>query len=406
MTETIVQSRDESASVAPPRESTRHELVSGYVAPGWEAVREAFAVNMRSGLEVGATFAVVRRHELVVDLWGGHADAARTTLLQRDALFNLFSTTKGLAATCIAMLVERGKLSYETAVADYWPEFAAAGKRSVTVGQLMSHRAGVCGAREPVTIEDFFEHTRLASLLAQQAPFFEPGSVWGYHALTIATLTDELCRRVDGRTINAYFAEEIAAPLQLDAFLGLPIDEDHRQVPMIPPPALQTRTFDLPNPEAFKATCENPVFDPSWPNHRSWRAAGLASAGGSANARSLARFYAVLANGGAYDGRQLLARETIAAATRERIAGIDQVVGMYDRYAAGFRLNLNGNMGAQPRSFGHPGWGGSLAYGDPQHGLGVAYVMNQMHIPDWGHSDPRVARLLAATDSALEHLEP
>jgi CubicO group peptidase (beta-lactamase class C family) len=354
------------------------------------------------GVEVGASFAVVRQGEVVVDLWGGHADRARSASIQRNSLFNLWSTTKGLASTCIALLVGHGKLDYEAPVAKYWPEFAQNGKRAVTVGQLMSHQAGICGPREPVTIEDYYDHNRVAALLAEQAPFWPPGSAWGYHAIAFGTLADELVRRVDGRTIGTFFAAELATPLALDAFLGLPAAEDRRQVTMIPPPELEIQRLDIPNAAAYRAGFENPVLDPQWPNSRSWRAAGLAGAGGSADARSLARLYCVLANAGKVSGTHLFSPETIAHATRERIAGVDQCGGEYVRYAAGFHLNLNGTMGAHQASFGHNGWGGSIAFGDPQRGLGVAYVMNRMFIDDWGSVDPRASRLINAVYAALK----
>jgi CubicO group peptidase (beta-lactamase class C family) len=385
-----------------PVDSTTDGLVAGFVAPGFESVRAAFSANLRQGLEVGAGFAVSRRGVLIVDLWGGHADQARTALLAQDAIFHLWSATKGLAAVCIAMLVDHGKLSYESPVAKYWPEFARHGKQALTVGQLMSHQAGVCGPRQVVTIEDYYMHDSVAALLAAQEPFFEPGTAWGYHALAIGTLAEELVRRVDGRAMGAFFAAELATPLGLEAYLGLPEAQDHRQVRMIPPPAVRSLMFDLPNPPAYQAALENPLLDPSWPESRAWRAAGLAAAGGSADARSLARLYDLLANGGEIGGMHLISRATLAEATRERIAGVDQVLGRYYRWAAGFGLNLNGSMGSHQGSFGCGGWGGTMAFADPARGLGVGYVMNQMLTGDWGAPDPRLSGLLRATYAALD----
>jgi CubicO group peptidase (beta-lactamase class C family) len=378
--------------------------VAGYVAPGFESVREAFAANVAAGLEVGVSFAVTRHGQPIVDLWGGHTDQSRSTALPRNALFNLFSTTKGLMSTCIALLVDRGKLSYEAPVAAYWPQFASHGKETVTVGQLMSHQAGLCGLREPVSLEDFYGHHRVATLLAAQEPYWKPGSTWGYHGLTIGILADELVRRVDGRSMGAFFATEIAAPLSLDAFMGLPETEVPRQVAMIGPVGGQLYpAFNPPNRAAFLALTENPKRGPECANTRAWSAAGLPSAAGSANARSVARLYSVLANGGELEGKSLLSARTIAEATRERIAGVDQAEGEYNRYAAGFQLNVEGNMGPNPQSFGHNGWGGSLAFADPQRRVGIAYVMNKMLIPDQpGGTDPRASRLLSATFAALE----
>jgi CubicO group peptidase (beta-lactamase class C family) len=383
-------------------------LSNGYVARGLEGVRDAFEENLRSGLDIGATFAVARGDELLVDLWGGHMDERRSQLLGRDALFNLYSTTKGLAATCIAILVDRGKLDYEAKVADYWPQFGVNGKSGITLGQLMSHQAGICGPVEPCTIEDYYAHDNLASKMAAQRPFFTPGSAWGYHALAIGILTDELVRRVDGRTLGAFFAAEVATAMSLDAYLGLPVEEDERQARMIRPDDGTILTSSAPNPEAARAAFENPILDPEWPNDRRWRAAGLPAAGGSANARSLARLYGVLSASGEFAGKRLLSLNAIRAATKERIAGIDQATGVYDRYAAGFRLNVNNIMGPSAHAFGHSGWGGSMACGDPERGIGVAYAMNRMVVtgPEW--ADARFCRLIKATyESKIDaHVAP
>jgi len=376
------------------------ELVSGWVENGFEGVREAFAENLRSGAELGATFAVVRHGQPVVDLWGGFDAPDRQHPLDRDALFTLWSTTKGLSAIAIAMLVDRGKLDYETPVATWWPDFAAGGKSNVTLGELMSHQAGLCGADQPVSIEDFLGHSRVAEVLAAQTPFFEPGTAWGYHALTIGILADELVRRADGRSIGAFFADEVAGPLGIDAYLGLPESEDGRHVAIIPPALLSAPDTESPNMRARDAVRSNPPLNPGWTDRRDWRAAGLSSAGGVSNARSLARLYGALAAGGEIDGVRLLSPGSITAAVRERICGPDQVEGTPGRYAAGFRLNINEIMGPGQSAYGHPGWGGSVAFADPDAGIGAAYVMSQMQAYAPG-DDPRVNRLLAATYAAL-----
>jgi len=381
--------------------------VFGSVKPGFESVRAAFVANLAIGEELGAGFTVVHGTELVVDLWGGYADESRTTLVQADSLFNIWSTTKGLAATCIAMLVDRKQLDYDSSVARYWPEFACNGKERVTLAQMMSHQAGLCGPREPVTIEDHYRHEPVAALLAAQTPLFPPGTAWGYHTLTIGTLADELVRRVDGRTIGKFFADEVAGPLGLDIFLGLPAEHDHRAVQMIAPADLEVALFDKPNPDAYRAGMENPALVADWANTRAWRAAGLAGAGGSANARNLARLYAVLAGSGSLtDGPRLVSPQTLAAATRQQAIGIDQVNGEVARYAAGYSLNTNGCMGPSQRSFGHAGWGGSVAFADPDRKLGIAFIMNRMINPDWDTVDARLTRLLRSTYAALSKGQP
>lgn len=372
-----------------------------YLAPGFEAVGDAFAANFAAGLDVGASFAVVRDGRLVVDLWGGHADKARTRPVVRDTLMNVWSVSKGVTATCIALLVERGKLDYEEKVTRYWPAFGAAGKDHVTLAQLMSHQAGVPGVRQAITIEDYYAHDRLAGLLAREKPFFEPGSTWGYHTLSLGTLADEVIRRVDGRTAASFFAEEIALPLDLDIHMGVSEADTARMAEMIGP-ASQVPVDPAPvlNEAAAHASMANPVLDAEWANTLPWQKAGLPAGGISANARSLARLFALLANGGSLAGTRLLSPATMAAATRERVSGIDQCIGNDRRYGAGYALNSHGRMGPHPSAFGHGGWGGSTAFADPDAKLGVAFVVNQMRTGEANAIDPRLERLLAAVYDA------
>lgn len=364
--------------------------VEGITAPGYEGVRAAFEDNLASGQDVGAAFAVYRDGAALVDLWGGSRVEDRAVRITDRTLFGVNSTTKGVASICIAMLVDRGKLDYETPVSVYWPEFAAHGKAAITVGEMMSHQAGLVGAREPLTLDDYIAHDRVAAMLAAQEPFFRPG-LWGYHALTIGTLADELTRRVDGRTIAQFYTEEIAAKVDIDIYLGLPIEEDDRYAAMFAPEDAATGEFEVPNPEAMSAALANPMIAWDFPNQRYWRAAGHSSAGGTANARGLAKLYGHLFN----DAPMLLSKAVLAEAIRERIAGTDQAMGFPGRYAAGFRLN-DGAMGPNPASFGHPGFGGSVAFADPARRIGVAYVTNTMRNPDAQWVDPRVAALLDA----------
>lgn len=368
-----------------------------FLAPGFEAVGDAFAANFADGLEVGASFAVVHDGRLVVDLWGGHADKARTRPVARDTLMNIWSVSKGVTATCIALLVEWGELDYEERVARYWPEFGANGKDRVTVAQLMAHQAGVPGVRETITVEDYYEHDRLAGLLARERPFFEPGSTLGYHTLSLGTLADEMIRRTDGRTAATFFAEEIASPLGLDIHMGVSEADAARVAEMIGP--AETAPVDPPpvlNEAAAHASMANPALDAEWANTLPWQKAGLPAGGISANARSLARLFALLANGGSLDGTRLLSAATMAAATRERVAGIDQCIGNDRRYGAGYALNSHGRMGPHPSAFGHGGWGGSMAFADPAATLGIAFVVNQMRTGDVNAIDRRLKRLLGA----------
>jgi CubicO group peptidase (beta-lactamase class C family) len=370
--------------------------IEGFVAPGFERVRDAFAQNFRAGREVGASYAVVRDGAAVVDLWGGFRDRARTKPWTRDTLINVYSTTKGLASLCIALLVERGKLSYEQTVASVWPEFAAAGKGALTLGQLLSHQAGLSGLRDSVPLTDYADHAKIARLLAAQEPFFPPGQS-GYHAITHGFLTGELVRRATGKTLGAFFREEVAAPLGADAWIGLPESEDARCADMVAPEGGP----NMPPPEhpAARAALMNPPLEPEIPNQRWWRAAEIPAANGQANAVGLARVYGMLARGGEQDGRRYLSRETLAHATRERVFVTDHVLQVPTRWGAGWMLNNFGIYGPNPNTFAHAGWGGSFGAADPDAKLGIGYAMNQMFPNLMG--DPRSLELLEATYACL-----
>jgi CubicO group peptidase (beta-lactamase class C family) len=370
--------------------------IDGFVAPGWERVREAFALNFAAGREVGASFAVVRDGALVVELWGGFRDRARTRPWTRDTLVNVYSTTKGLAALCVALLVERGKLSYEQTVASVWPEFAAAGKRALTIAELLSHQAGLSGLREPIALTDYADHAKIARLLAAQRPFCAPGQS-GYHAITHGFLAGELVRRATGKTLGAFFAEELARPLGADAWIGLPEAEDRRAAELIAPP----EGPNLPPPEhpAARAALASPALEPEIPNQRWWRAAEIPAANGHATGAALARIYGMLARGGEQDGRRYLSRQTLAEATRTRVESTDLVLQVPMGWCAGWMLNGLGIYGPNPRSFGHAGWGGSFGAADPDARLGFGYAMNQMYANLMG--DPRSLALVEATYASL-----
>lgn len=372
--------------------------LSGFVAPGFEPVREVFAKNLASNREVGASFAVVQDGTTVVDLWGGFRDPERTTPLGEHDLFNVWSTTKGLVATCVAMLVDRKKIDYDEKVTHYWPEFGQNGKDRVTVAQLLSHQAGVSGPAEKATLEDYFDHEKIVTMLAAQAPFYEPGSASAYHAVVFGHLASELIRRTDGRTLGRFFAEEVAGPLGAECHIGLPEELDSLRVTMIRSP-VATPARQSSNYAALRAAMGNPVLDGEMPNRRDWRAAELGAAGGSCNARGLSRVYGALARGGEIDGIRLLSPEALARATAVAYEGHDLNFGVTLRWGAGFALNLSGLYGPNPDSFGHSGWGGSLAFADPTARLAIAYAMNQMQAFLFG--DPRPQALINATYACL-----
>ena len=370
--------------------------IEGFVAPGWERVRDAFAANFDAGREVGASFAVVRDGTCVVDLWGGFRDAARSAPWTRDTLVNVWSTTKGLGSLCVALLVERGLLSYEQTVASVWPEFAANGKGALTIGQALSHQGGLSGVREPIVAADYADHAKIARLLAAQEPFFPPGQS-GYHAITHGFLTGELVRRATGKTLGAFFRDEIATPLGVDAWIGLPEREDARVAEIVPPEG--GPVMPPPSHPAVAAALGNPPLDPAAPNQRWWRACELPAANGQTNAAALARIYGMLARGGEQDGRRYLSRATLSEATRERISTTDLVLQVPMSWAAGWMRNELGIYGDNPNTFAHAGWGGSFGAADPDAKLGFGYAMNQMFPNLMG--DPRSLTLLEASYESL-----
>lgn len=372
-----------------------HVPVHGFVGPGFEKVREAFAANLAEGLDTGASFAVVQDGRVVVDLWGGHADRNGERPWQKDTLANVWSTTKGLASLCVAMLVDRGRLSYEQTVASLWPEFAAAGKETLTVAEVLSHQGGLSGFTDQVTVADYAAHDAMAAKLAAQEPMFATGRS-GYHAITHGFLTGEIVRRTAGRSLGRFFAEAVAGPLAADAWIGLPESEEGRVAEMVPAPRVPVA---LPPHPAARAALANPPLDAEVPNQRWWRACEIPSVNAQANARALATVYGMLARGGESGGRRYLSQATLDEATRPRVEGKDLVLGVPSRWAAGFSLNDGVTYGPNPRSFGHSGWGGSFGCADPDAALGIAYAMNRMGSNLRG--DPRTLRLIRATYASL-----
>lgn len=376
--------------------------IQGTVAPGFEQVAEAFGANFDAAQpvpDIGASFAVIRDDEVVVDLWAGHADPGRTRPWSRGTMANVFSTTKGLAAACVARLVSDGRLDYAAPVARYWPEFGQAGKGAVTVGQALAHQAGVSGLRVPTSVDDLFDWGLMADRIARAEPLWAPGSTSGYHAITWGYIAGELIRRVDGRSIGRFLREELAGPLDADVFIGLPEAEDHRYAEIAKPPAEQTQTLAEMS-EILSLTLGNPVIEGEAPNRREWRAAEIPAAGGIANALGLARMYAPLANGGASGGRTYYTPEAIAQATDVRFSGVDMNLGVPVRWGAGFFGNNDARWyGPHDAAFGHSGWGGSTGFFDPVERLAVGFAMNQMDANLNG--DPRTIRLIGALYGCL-----
>jgi CubicO group peptidase (beta-lactamase class C family) len=360
-------------------------------------VRDALAMTLDLGDDVGASVAVVVEGEMVVDIWGGFADADRTTPWERDTITNVWSSTKTVTALCALILADQGQLDVDAPVARYWPEFAANGKEGVLVRHLMSHTAGLSGWQEPITVEDLFDWEKVTSLLAAQAPWWQPGTASGYHAITQGYLVGEVIRRVTGQSVGTFLAKEVAGPLDADFHIGLAPEHFHRVANVIPPPPV---TMPAKLDSLAVRTLGNPPLSAEWAWTEGWRRAEIPAAGGHGNARSIARIQAPLANGGEAFGVKLLSERGWQPIFREQSYGIDLVLGVPLRLGIGFGLNSEDTpLSPNARTCYWGGWGGSLVVIDLDARMVVTYMMNRMGEGTAG--DNRAAGILAATYAAL-----
>ena len=371
--------------------------VHGTCDERFEGVRAALAANLDSGADVGASAAVFVDGEVVADVWGGHADEDRTTAWARDTITNVWSTTKTMAALSALVLVDRGELDVDAPVATYWPEFKANGKEHVLVRHVLSHTAGLSGWEEPLEVEDLYDWERATSALAAQAPWWEPGTASGYHAVTQGYLVGELVRRLAGESIGTFFAKEIAGPLDADFHIGLAPEHDARVANVIPPPTALTAPGD-PHSVAAR-TFRHPEMraEASWTTP--WRRAEIPAAGGHGNARSVARVQSVVSNGGEAAGVRLLSPATCDLVFREQCNGTDLVLGIPLRHGIGYGLPGDLLPLPNPRTCFWGGWGGSLVVNDLDARMTVAYVMNRMG--DGTTGDFRAAGIMMAAYAGL-----
>jgi CubicO group peptidase (beta-lactamase class C family) len=352
--------------------------VQGHVHDRYAAVRTVFEGALASGADVGASFCATVEGETVVDLWGGFADAGKTRVWEKDTIVNVYSTTKTMTALTALLIADRGLIDFDAPVARYWPEFAANGKERVKVSHLMSHSAGLSGWKEKLTTEDLYDWDRMTSLLAAQAPYWEPGTAPGYHALTQGYLVGEVVRRVTGKSLGTVFREEIAAPLGADFHIGLPASEDGRVAELIPPPPGQAVGDDSNETELQHNMSSNPGVDVGETRRRAWRGAEIPAAGGTGNARSIAEIHAILANGGVAKGRRFLSEAGCRKALELQIEGDDLILGAPARYGMGFGLAGGMIPLPNPNSIYWGGYGGSLVIIDMDARTTFGYAMNRM----------------------------
>ena len=391
--------------------------VHGEVASGFEAVQDAFSANFDRHDEVGAAFSLYHRGRKVVDLWGGVADQTTGRPWAEDTLQLVFSTTKGATAACAHLLAQRGELDFDAPVSEYWPEFKAAGKDELPVRWLLSHRGGLPVVDGALSPEEALGWDPIVDALAAQRPLWEPGTAHGYHALTYGWLVGEVVRRISGRSLGRFFADEIAGPLDLEFWIGLPEEQEPRvsrliefqtlglasaqgldtsNLSSLPEPVRELATAFL-DPNSVTNRALNVTTAPLNYNSREVHAAEVPAANGICTARSLACFYAGLI--GEVDGVRILTPEAVATATVEQSAGRDEVLIVPTRFGLGYFLPSSFSPMAGPASFGHAGAGGSLGFADPDTGVAFGYVMNKMQANLAG--DARTLNLIAAVESSI-----
>jgi CubicO group peptidase (beta-lactamase class C family) len=369
--------------------------VHGSVAEGFEEVREELAaVVAKDGGSAGVQLAAYLHGRQVVDLWSGDD-------VTGESLTGLFSSTKGASSLIVAMLVQDGLLDLDHAVADRWPEFGAAGKAGITLRDVLTHRSGVVGAEDGLTMNELADDRVLAKLMAGQRPLWKPGTAYGYAGFVAFAIVGEVVRRVTGRTLQELYEERIRAPYALDVYLGLPESLEPRYLPVLPWTATpeQQAAFEAYAPSPFSVagiSYNLPVFTVAdildIPNHRVVRALGQASAGGVGSARGLAAMYAAAVSG--LDGRPpLLEPATIAEFSMLHSTGKDLVRGERAQYAVGFEAKGATYPFLSARAFGHDGSSGSEAFADPRSGLAFGYTRRRA---TFGFEAPETRRLAAA----------
>ncbi|WP_020673953.1 serine hydrolase domain-containing protein [Amycolatopsis nigrescens] len=343
----------------------------------FDTVRNALEQNVDSGEELGASLVLDIDGEIVIDLWGGFRDPARTVAWDEHTITNVWSTTKTVTSLAALMLVDRGELDVHAPVAKYWPEFAAAGKQDVEVRHLLSHTSGVSGLDQPAAVADLYDWAKSTARMAAQAPWWAPGTASGYHATNFGHLIGEVIRRVSGKPLKRFVAEEIAGPLGADFQLGAAEKDWHRIANVVPPPPAQ---FDLSADSVMGKTLTGPALDADEANSPGWRRADIGAVNGHGNARSVARILSVIARGGELDGVRLLGQDTIDLIFDEQANGVDLGLGIPLRWGIGYGLPRQDTIPWIPdgKICFWGGWGGSMIIMDLDRRMTISYMMNKM----------------------------
>jgi CubicO group peptidase (beta-lactamase class C family) len=394
--------------------TTTAQRASGFVAPGFENVRDAFERAIENDTDTGAALAIRHAGRLVVDLAGGIADPHSGAEWTLDTPSVIFSSTKGLMSILLARLVQEGQLDYHALVTDYWPEYGAAGKAATRVSEAIAHRAGLSAPRQDWTLDDVLDWDRATALLAAQEPLFDPGSAWAYHALTHGWLTGELVRRVTGLLPGDYFRRLITEPLAADAWIGLPAEQAGRVAHMTVGDSLAALTaqqraeLDAGASEwPYRAMTLGAAFPPELVgddvgfNRAAVQAAQIPGAGGIATAHALATIWSAVVT--ETEGRRLLDDDVIARATAVQSEGAPYfpAPAPWPRWGMGFQLDSEARRYLGPSSLGHDGAGGQVAFGDAASKVGFAFLTNRMEAVD-----PRATSILEALALALPAVSP
>jgi CubicO group peptidase (beta-lactamase class C family) len=373
-------------------------MVGGSCEPRFARVREEFEKNLAERGEVGASVCVMLDGEPVVDLWGGVADRGRGRAWERDTVSVVFSTTKGVTSLCAHMLLDRGKLDLAAPVSAYWPGYARRGKENTTVGMVLSHRAGVPLIASRLAEGAFLDWDGMIATIEAEEPFWEPGTRHGYHAITYGWLAGELVRRASGQSLGTFVRDEIAGPLGLDLWLGLPEEIEPRVAPMAysaqQPGDVQSRlvvvaTTQPDSPQALMlGNTGNYMFGvENGYDSRAGHAAELGATGAVTNARALAGMYAPLACGGTANGVTLVGPGQLPRMATTVSAGPDPMLLANSRFTYGFVPSIDNrhdpagardSMILSADAFGHPGLGGGVGFASPANRMSFGYTMNAM----------------------------
>ncbi len=353
--------------------------VQGTCSERFEPVKAALADKLASGDELGACIAINVGGHTVADMWGGYRDEARTTPWTKDTITNVWSSTKTVTNLAALMLADRGQLDVYAPIARYWPEYAASGKQDIEVRHLLAHTSGVSGWEQPFVTRDMYDWDKSTAQLASQAPWWEPGTASGYHALNQGHMVGEIVRRITGKSLKRFVAEEVAGPLGADFQIGALERDWDRIADVVPPPPLP---FDMdsidPQSPAFK-TFTGPVADAAAANTPGWRHADMGACNGHGNARSVGRILSAVSLGGEVDGIRLLGPKTIDLIFDEQASGVDLVLGVPLRFGIGYGLP-NETIPYLPdeRICFWGGWGGSVIIMDLGRRMTISYMMNKM----------------------------